>query len=98
MNESSEQSPNAVTSPPFLNQHSHDFYSLIPVSEIDFIIPKDFEFSDRNKLRVAMTKYLEPISARDEGVSEELTLLLTFFAPSIGLWKTVVCVFKNYSI
>ena len=65
VNESSEQSPNAVTSPPFLNQYSPDSYFLIPVNEIDFIILEDFEFYDRNKLRVAIAKYLELARTRD---------------------------------
>ena len=98
MNESSEQSLNAVIPSPFLNQHFPDSYSLIPVSEINFIISKNFKFYDRNKLRVMMTKYLEPISTGDGEVSEELRLLLTYLALSTSSWKTTTRVFNNYSI
>ena len=87
-----------MTSFPFLNQYSFDTYFLIFVSEIDFIMSEDFEFHNRNKLRVMMAKYLEPVSARDGGVSEELKLLLTCLAPSTSQWKTIVCVCKDYSI
>ena len=62
VNEFNEQSPNAVTSPSFLNQHSpsppflnqyfFDSYCLIPVSEINFIILENFEFHDKNNLRM----------------------------------------------
>ena len=98
VNKSSAQSPNTVTSSPFLNQYSLDSYSLIPVSEIDFILPENFEFHDRNKLRVMMTKYLELINALDGGVSEDLRSLLVCLAPSTNTWKTVPRVLKDYSI
>ena len=98
VNESSEQSPNAVTSPPFLNQYSPDSYSSIPVNEIDFIIPENFEFHDRNKLRVAMARYLEPINASEGGVNGECKLSLTCLAPFTSPWKPVTRVPKNYSI
>ena len=87
-----------LTSPPFLNQYSSDFYSLIFVGEIDFVMLENFEFHDKNKLRVMMAKYLEPLSIRDGGVSEELIFLLTCLAPSNNSWKTIPRVFKDYSI
>ena len=39
VNESSEQSPNAVTSPLLLHQYFSDSYSLILVNENNFTIP-----------------------------------------------------------
>ncbi|XP_071902219.1 uncharacterized protein [Coffea arabica] len=98
VNESSEQSPNAVTSSPLLNQYFPDSYSSIPVTEIDFIIPENLKFHDRNKLRVAMEKYLEPKNACDGGVNGECKLSLTCLAPSTSPWKTVARVLKDYSI
>ena len=83
MNKSSEQFSNVVTPPLFPNQHSPNSYSVISITEIDFVIPKIFEFHRRrNKLEIAMTKYLELIITHDGGVSEELKSLLTCFEPS----------------
>ncbi|XP_071928948.1 uncharacterized protein [Coffea arabica] len=96
--ESSEQSPNAVTSPPLLHQYSPDSYSSIPVNEIDFIIPDNFEFHDRNKLRVAMARYLEPINANEGGVNGECKLSSTRLAPFTSPWKPVTRMLKDYSI
>ena len=81
-NESSKQFLNTVTPHLFPSQHSPNSYSIISISEIDFVISKVFAFHGKNKLRVAMTKYLESVSARDGGVSEELRLLLAYLAPS----------------
>ena len=75
VNESSEQLPNVVTPPPFLNQHSPNSYFMISVSDIDFLISEVSEFHDRKKLGVVMAKYLEPISARDGEVYAKLRLL-----------------------
>ena len=98
MNESSEQSLNMVISPPFPSQHSLNSYSVISVSEIDFVISENFEFHDINKLGIAMVKYFESVSARDDGVGEELRPLLVCLAPSTSPYKTVTHVLKNYSI
>ncbi|XP_071901914.1 uncharacterized protein [Coffea arabica] len=96
--ESSEESSNVVTPPPFPNPHFLNFYSMISVNEIDFVIPEVFESHGRNKLRVAMVKYLEPLSALDGGVEEKLRSLLDYLAPSTNPWKTVTRVLKDYSI
>nr|XP_027067431.1 disease resistance protein RPM1-like [Coffea arabica] len=45
-----------------------------------------------------MVKYLEPISARDGGVSEELRSLLACLVPSTSPLKTVPRVLNDYSI
>ena len=45
-----------------------------------------------------MAKYLEPVSARDGGVSEELRSLFNSLAPSTSQWKNVTRVFKDHSI
>ena len=87
-----------VTSLPFPSQHSSNSYSVISISEIDFVISEDFEFHDRNKLRVTMVKYFEPVSAHDEGVSEKLRSLLVCLELSTSPWKTVTHLFKDYSI
>ena len=59
MNESSEQFPTVVTSFLLPSQYFPNSYSVISISEIDFVIPKVFEFHGRNKLGVAMAKYRE---------------------------------------
>ena len=76
VNESSEPFPNVVTPLPFSNQHSPNSYSVISISEIDFVILEIFQFYGRNKLGVTMAKYRELISIHDGGVSEEFRSLL----------------------
>ena len=76
MNESNEQFSNVITPPPFSNLHSPDSYSVISISEIDFIISEIFEFYGRNKLKVVMVKYLEPVSACNGEMNEELKSLV----------------------
>ena len=81
MNESNEELPNMVTPPPSPSRHSPNSYSVISVSEINFVIPEVFEFYGKNKLEVAMAKYLEP-STHDREVNEELRSLFNCLARS----------------
>ena len=97
MNESSEQFPTVVTSFLLPSQYFPNSYSVISISEIDFVIPKVFEFHDRNKLGVAMAKYLELEIVHDRWVSEGLKSLLTCLAQSTSQWKKVTRVLKNHS-
>nr|XP_027061857.1 uncharacterized protein LOC113688274 isoform X2 [Coffea arabica] len=96
--ESSEESSNVVTPPPFPNPHFLNSYSMISVNEIDFVIPEVFESHCRNELRVAMVKYLEPLNALDGGVDEEWRSLLEYLTPFTSLQKIVARVLKDYSI
>ena len=97
MNESSEQFSNVVTFLSFSNQYFSNSYSVISVSEIDFIISKVFESHCRNKLKVVMAKYLELIIVCDGGVSEEFRILFNCLTPSTSQWKNVTHVLKDHS-
>ena len=97
VNESSERFSNVVTPPPFPSQYSLNSYFVISISETDFVIPEVFQFHDRNKSGVEMTKYFKLIITRDGEVSEELTSLLTCVATSTSQWKKVTRVLKNHS-
>ena len=81
MHKSNEQFPNMVAPSPFSCQHYPDSHFIISASEIDFVILEIFESHGRNKLGVAMAKYLDSVSAHDGKVSEGLRLLLTCLAP-----------------
>ena len=98
VDESSEQFSNIVTSSPFFSQHYPVYYSIISASAIDFGITEIFEFHDKNKLGVAIAKYLEPISVRDGGASEELSSLFNCLVPSTNEWKKATSMLKNHFI
>ena len=87
-----------VAPPPFSSQHYSDSYSIISASAIDFVVSEIFESHGKNKLEVAMAKYLESVSVRDGGASEESRSLFNCLAPSTSLWKNVTSVVKDHSI
>ena len=87
-----------MTSSPFSSQHSPNSYSVISISEIDFVIPEVFESHGRNKLGVVMAKYLELVIACDGGASKELKSLFNCLTPSTSQWKKATHVLKDHSI
>lgn len=95
MEESSEQPRIMVISSPSSSQCVLEFHSICPVVEIDFIIPKEFDFHGRNNLGVMMTTKL--LIGHDGGVSEDLKLLFDCLAPPTSQWKKRARVRKDYS-
>ena len=86
-----------LTPLPCPHQYSLNLYFVIFVSEIDFVVPEVFELYGRNKVRVAITKYLEFVIACDGEVNKELRSLVTCLAPSTSQWKKVTRILNDHS-